>query len=184
MRTLILDTEMAARRGPAIQLAYLFCEDGRTRAVHHYLTAPEYDPVSARIHGLSAEFLAAHASDPECVRAQLFCDCEGATLVAHNLNADLRALQLQFGPLPHAHGFCTMYGLTKALNLPRVHGRPKLPSLAELMAALDVGAAAVHETCTAFFLEPCGAHDARWDASAVYLCLRQAAGRGLCRSFL
>ena len=184
MRTLILDTEMASRRGPAIQLAYLLCEDGRTRAVNHFLTAPALDPASARIHGLSAEFLTAHASDSECVRAQLFRDCAGATLIAHNINADLRALQLQFGPIPHAHGFCTMYGLAKALNLARVHGRPKLPSLAELMAALDVDALAVQEACASFFQESCGAHDARWDVSAVYLCIRQAAERGFCRSFL
>lgn len=181
-RLIFLDTEYNSA-GELAQLAYVCLERGRVRAKNFYFCISEMDECAGRVNGLETDWLREHGADYEAVRGEVLADFAGATLLAHNLNADKRVLEKAFGALPNAYGLCTMYRFARVLKLPG--GRPyKMPSLRELMAHYGVAEEAVSAQTAQDF--GCGgaAHDARWDAEAVRLCAVRAMRAGDCRNLL
>lgn len=181
-RLIFLDTEYNSA-GELAQLAYLCREGERTRAVNYFFCVSDMDEGAQRINGLSREWLELHGVPAQSVREEILRDFFGAVLIAHNLNADRRVLEKAFGALGNAFGLCTMYRFARVLKLPG--GRPyKMPSLRELMAHYGVTEQAVSEQTQHDFGCLSTAHDARWDAQAVYLCALRAMELGDCRNLL
>ena len=181
-RLIYLDTEYNSA-GELAQLAYVIRERGRVRAKNFYFHIGEMDECAGRVNGLTTDWLREHGVEAEAVRGEVLADFSGATLLAHNLNADRRVLEKAFGQLGNAFGLCTMYRFARVLKLPG--GRPyKMPSLRELMAHYGVMEDDVSwETERDFGC--CGAaHDARWDAEAVRLCAERAMRAGDCRNLM
>lgn len=181
-RLIFLDTEYNSA-GELAQLAYVLWERGCARAKNFYFCISGMDECAKRVNGLDSDWLRENGMTYAGARDEVLADFSGATLLAHNLNADKRVLERAFGALPNAYGLCTMYRFARVLKLPG--GRPwKMPSLRELMAHY-----AVTEEEAAAQMERdfgcCGAaHDARWDAEAVRLCVMRAMRRGDCRNLL
>lgn len=181
MKVIFLDTEYSSSTGELAQLAYLLVEDGACRCENRFFRVQEMDEGSYRVNGLSKEWLEANGEDYESARQQVLSDFDGATLVAHNLNSDKHILEKAFGPLPNRYGMCTMYRFARVLRLPGGHPY-KMPSLAELMAHYGVAPEAAAQQAQSDFGVDVSAHDARFDAEAVRLCVEAAISRGDCRN--
>lgn len=181
-RLIYLDTEYNSA-GELAQLAYVAWEKGCVRAENFYFRISEMDECAGRVNGLATDWLREHGVDYDAVRGEVLADFAGATLLAHNLNADKRVLERAFGALGNAFGLCTMYRFARVLKLPG--GRPyKMPSLRELMAHYGVTEEDVSRETERDF-GCCGAaHDARWDAEAVRLCAERAMRAGDCRNLM
>lgn len=182
-KLIFLDTEYCSTTHEIAQLSFILMQSGHTVCKNFYFHVSTMDEGSFRVNGLSCEWLNEHGVPALTVREEILSDFSGATLIAHNLNADKRVLEQAFGPLPNAFGLCTMYRFAKVLKLPG--GRPyKMPSLRELMAHYAVTEEEVTDLTQSDFSCDASHHDARWDAEAVRLCTLRAIDHGDCRNLL
>ena len=182
-KLIFLDTEYCSATHELAQLSYILMQNGLTVCKNFYFHVSHMDEGSFSVNGLSVQWLQEHGVPHETAAAEVLADFSGATLVAHNLNADKRVLVQAFGALPNAFGLCTMYRFAKVLKLPG--GRPyKMPSLRELMAHYAVTEEEVSALTCADFCTDAAHHDARWDAEAARLCAIRAMQQGDCRNLL
>ena len=182
-KLIFLDTEYCSATHEIAQLSYILMQGERTVCKNFYFHVSAMDEGSFRVNGLSTEWLQQNGIPTETAKEEILSDFSGATLIAHNLNADKRVLEQAFGPLSNAFGLCTMYRFAKVLRLPG--GRPyKMPSLRELMAHYAVTEEEVTALAQSDFSCDAAHHDARWDAEAVRLCALRAMQSGDCRNLL
>lgn len=181
-KLIFLDTEYNSA-GELAQLAYICQEAEKSTAKNFYFCVSDMDDGAQRVNGLTKSWLDEHGISVVSVKNEILKDFFGATLIAHNLNADKRVLEKAFGLLGNAFGLCTMYRFARVLKLPG--GRPyKMPSLRELMAHYSISEQEVSAWTQQDFACEAAAHDARWDAEAVRLCAVRAIRAGDCRNLL
>lgn len=187
MRLLVFDTEATARDGQICQLAYLIIDGDTINGKNLFFAVDSMSDDAQRVHCLSPEMLLYLSGGQKFAdrAAEIRTDFVGADLIAgHNISADVRMMQMEFArlpmPWPDVPTLCTMNRFTPILKLKRLRGpgSPKPPKLSELCNYYNIAPNSIAEFCNEYFGCYCAAHDARYDASATYLCLRAAITNG------
>lgn len=188
MTTIIFDTEATdLTPGQICQLSMLRVQDGAVEGRNWYFSVDEMGEGAQEVHGLSMEMLAelSHGRYFEDEAEELFGLFSGADLiVGHNVAFDDQYLRTEFSrcglKLKRINSFCTMNHATGIMNMQRkVHiGRPKPPKLEELCAWYGIDEDMIRAHSALWFEGGSDKHDARYDTTATYLCLKAAIDRG------
>ena len=188
MKIILFDTESTGLRdGQICQLAALIREDHALSARNLFFQVDDMNPEAQRVHGLSKEDLDALSGGvrfADCAEELLSLFSGADVIVGHNVSADLRALRAEFArlsmTLPPVRSFCTMNFFTPVTRLKRVYhtNRFKPPRLGELAEHYALAPERICETAASLFGESGAAHDARYDVTATYLSLLEAARSG------
>ena len=134
------------------------------------------------VHGLSLEYLARVSkgrrweNDVKEIMADL-ASCDA--IAAHNANFDMTFVRTECErigfPVPEKPAFDTMREYTPICKLSRKHHTGyKFPKLCELTQFLALTDEDILAATKELFGADCGFHDARFDATAVYLALLRA----------
>jgi DNA polymerase III epsilon subunit-like protein len=187
MHTVFLDTETTGfTPGNVVQLSYVIVDAQREPVARNFWFAVDYvEPDAERIHGMSVEVL------KELSRGRIFADASdivthdlsGSLLVTHNVEFDRLFLETELRRCqkawPAPETFCTMQHFTPILQLPGYYGY-KWPKLEELMRYLHVLAEDVQQRARQLFgTDAVGAHDARFDCTAVLKCYQASVAAGI-----
>ncbi len=186
--TIVFDTEATDLiPGQLCQLAYLVIQGGDVTGKNLFFSVDDMGSDAFDVHRLSLEQLELLSGGRrfEDFSAEIYRDFDQAELlVGHNVAFDERYLRAELErcglKLKRTRLFCTMNYATGIMNLSRKVpiGRPKPPKLEELCAHYGVGPQAICDASGRWFEGGSLQHDARYDASATYLCLLAAMEKG------
>lgn len=177
---LILDTETTSiRPGQIAQIGYILAERGKLTAKNFFFKVKQIDPAAAAVNGFTVELLEQWSGGNTFIHnaIEIVEDLERAEyLAAHNLHFDLTFIGEECGrvgiALPPAKELDTMKLFTSVCKLPRKeHDGYKYPKLSELIEFLRLSEAEVQEVCRTAFGDGATYHDARFDATAVWMAL-------------
>ncbi len=187
MTTVFLDTETTGfKPGNVVQLSYVIVGGQEEPVARNFWFSVDYvEPEAERVHGMSVEVL------KELSHGRVFADASeivthdlsGSLVVTHNVQFDRLFLETELrrcqSVWPARETFCTMQHFTPILRLPGNYGY-KWPRLEELMRYLHVPAEDVQQRAHQLFgTDAVGAHDARFDCTAVLECYRASVAAGL-----
>lgn len=187
MTTVFLDTETTGLKpGHVVQLSYIIVDRQKEPLTRNFWFAVDYvEPDAERIHGMSVEVLR------ELSRGRIFADASefvthdlsDSLVVTHNVAFDRLFLETELQRCqrvwPARETFCTMRHFTPILQLPSNCGY-KSPRLDELMRYLNVSAEEVQQRARQLFGgDAVGAHDARFDCTAVLECYQASVAAGM-----
>ena len=188
MRLIVLDTEATdLEPGQICQLSYLTEKDGKVSGSNFFFSVDEMSPGAMEVHGMSREDLQLLSGgrwfedDAEAILRD-FNACD--LLVGHNVQADERYLRVEMEraglKLKKLKTFCTMNFAAGIMNMQRkvVTGRPKPPKLSELAAYYGISEERTGQMTAEWFGAQGALHDARFDATMTYLCLKAAIEKG------
>lgn len=165
------------------QLSYLLFVDGvMEKAVNRYFAVDSMNPHAYRVHGLSKYKLAElsyggrFADYADAIHDDLY-DCD--YIIGHNVKADIAALTNEFRrcklPFHCKNHICIMRYFSNALKLVSKTGSRRYPKLSELCTHYGINDISIRILCdTLFNASECNPHDARFDATAVYMCVKAA----------
>lgn len=179
--TIYFDTETTGLiPGRIIQLSYIIDNDG-VLSSKNFFFAVDYVPEEAvKIHGFSTEKLKALSGGKtfSTYADEIQNDfIKADIIVAHNVKFDLAFLTAEFSYLDqifkYNSAFDSMKYYTPIIKLPRKSGGYKYPKLNEVAEFLDIYAYDVTKKCNELFnVSSVFAHDARYDTSLLYLCMK------------
>ena len=183
MRTIIFDTEGNGNRDDEMcQLAYIIREDGDHTCKNFYFPVTCMNPHAFGVHGLSRYMLEKRSKgltfSDRC--EEIFSDFSCADLlIGHNISSDIDRLNREFAHCGRSLEFkkklCTMQYFNNALHLSGKKGQRKYPRLSELCDYYRIVPEMIRNTCSVLFCtDGTAAHDARYDATATYLCVLAA----------
>lgn len=187
MKTIIFDTEGNGNRCDEMcQLAYIIRENGDHTCKNFYFPVSSMNPHAFAVHGLSRYMLEklseGHAFSERC--EEIYGDFSGADLlIGHNVASDIDRLNREMErcgcKISGRKKLCTMQYFNNALHLSSKNGKKKYPRLSELCEYYRVHPEMVRCTCkTLFHTDDADEHDARYDATATYLCVLAAMRSG------
>ena len=183
MKTIIFDTEGTGDKTDQLcQIAYIIRDGDNHDAKNFFFTVDSMNPYALKVHGLSRlkleQLSGGERFKDRC--EELCADFSAADIiVGHNVKSDIKRLDGEFWRLgthwsPKAV-LCTMQYFNNALQLNGVLGQKKYPRLSELCGYYNVADDVVLNMCHILFnAAGISNHDARFDASATYLCLLAA----------
>lgn len=187
MKTIILDTESNGMKPEQVcQLAYIVVNCGAVYARNFYFVVDTMNDYALKKHHLSKcrlHTLSNGRSFDERI-TEFWSDLATADIIAgHNISADVRMLEVELKrlnlELPKAKLFCTMKHYQTAMHLRGRTGQRKPPRLEELCRYFHVDELRVEKATKQLFgIRNAVAHDARYDATATYLCIYEAQLRG------
>lgn len=183
MKTIVFDTEGTGDKADRLcQIAYIIRDGDMHDAKNFYFTVDSMNPYAQKVHGLSRfkleELSQGKRFKDSC--EELYADFSVADLiVGHNIKSDIKRLDGEFARLGkhwvRKGTLCTMQHFNNAMQLNGVLGQRKYPRLSELCGYYNVADDQVLNMCHILFnAEGISSHDARFDASATYLCLLAA----------
>lgn len=187
MRTIVFDTEGNGERDDHIcQLSYLIRDGDNYDAKNFYFTVDVMNPYAQKVHGLSRMRLHELSGGRRFKddADEIFSDFNAADIiVGHNIRSDVDRLNLEFERLglkyTPKHCLCTMKHFNNAMQMQSRDGHRKYPKLSELCAYYNVADDVILQMCRILFnADGAACHDARYDASATYLCLLAAKRSG------
>lgn len=187
MKTIILDTESNGMKPEQVcQLAYIVCDTGAVSGRNFYFSVETMNEYALKKHRLSKAKLynLSHGRTFDQRFTEFWQDLVTAdVMVGHNIAADMRMLEVEAKRLglemPKARTFCTMKHYQTAMHLRGRTGQRKPPRLEELCRYFHVGEVQIEKACQKIFgLRNAVAHDARYDATATYLCVYEGQIRG------
>ena len=188
MKIIYFDTETTGLTpGKICQLSYVLEEDGAVQGKNMFFAVPFVEPSAQQVHGFSVEKLATLSG------GQRFCDrldeiafdfSTADLIVGHNVKFDIGFLTAEFSyeyeTFRYQESLCSMRAFTPICKLPRAtHVGYKYPKLSELLEFLEIYPYDVTRAELQLFQGAGGAHDARYDAAAVYLAIQKAKEKGL-----
>lgn len=183
---IVLDTETTGCTPNQIcQLAYLMVYADGPVARNYFFAVDAMNDHARAVHGMSRERLRVlsggrrFADDADAI----YADLRRARRVAgHNVAYDikqiadeLRALDVRWTPKASV---CTMNFFARLTGLVNREGKTKPPKLVELCGYFGIRMQCIQEATERHFGESARAHDARYDATATYLCLAAAERTG------
>ncbi len=180
---LYLDTETTSLYpGQICQLSYVMQSGKKVNAKNYFFTVDGMDYGAFKVHGFSVEKLKLLSGGKRFLDHvdQIEKDLLSAdVLIAHNTAFDFMFLRAEFERLKKDfivnNEFCSMKKSTPMCKLSRTKGDGyKYPKLNELCAYLEVRDWEIRRESEKLFGFESGFHDARFDASAVYLAVNQA----------
>ena len=186
--TIILDTESNGNNPPEIcQLAYIAVDSAGVCGRNFFFSINSMNEYAFQVHGLSKRRLFdLSLGRGFSERLEEFGDelLTADMIVGHNISADLAVLRREFHccgmKFQPCHALCTMKQFEGTMNLHGKTGKRKPPNLRELCVYFGITDTAVQDACAELFSLSDGsrAHDARFDATATYLCIIEAQRRG------
>ncbi len=167
--------------GQICQLSYLLQSKEKVVAKNFFFSVDAVEYSAYLVHGFSKEIL------EELSCGKKFCDhfleikkdFESADLiVAHNTNFDFSFMRKEYERLNQIffvkNEFCSMKKFTPVCKLQRKSGVGyKYPKLNELCLFLGISEKDIDNTATKLFNANSAFHDARFDASALYLAVNK-----------
>lgn len=187
MKTIILDTEANGMKYEQIcQLSYIITNEYEPIARNFFFAVDSMNEYAQKKHGFSKMRLY------ELSRGRTFTErfpeflddfIDVDLICGHNVDSDVRLLKLCFADagygFPKAKTFCTMRHFDNATNLKNKNGKHKPPRLEELCWYYRIPETRIQDFCAYLFGESAyRAHDARYDATATYLCILEGQKRG------
>ena len=180
---IFLDTETTGLYpGNVCQLSYIMRSAESVRAKNYFFAVDKVEFGAFAVHGLSVPILYALSEGKRFIDFidEIETDFENARIViAHNAAFDLMFLREEFKNCGREFGcndvFCSMKKSVPICKLPRSRGNGyKYPKLAELCGYFGIDDCDIKTECTKLFGESANYHDARFDASALYLAVCKA----------
>lgn len=176
------DTETTGLRpGQICQLSYIMQNDGGSVAKNMYFCVDDMEQSAYAVHGLSLEKLrelsdGAKFSDRIEEIEEDFSKAD--MTVSHNVAFDFMFMRAEFERAGRIfmfkNQFCTMKNMTPVCKLPRRTGEGyKYPKLSELCGYFSLAENDIVSAGKKLFGDVYGAHDARFDTSAVYLAVNE-----------
>lgn len=193
MKTIILDTESNGMRPEQIcQLAYVISDDGMVTGRNFFFSVDCMNEYALKKHKLSKKRLydLSGARKFQSRFDEIYQDFDTADmLVGHNLAADVRMMKVEYSrcnaEFPLIKPFCTMKHYQTAMHLRGRTGQRKPPRLDELCRYFRITDERVEAAVSHIFgSHNAIAHDARFDATATYLCVYEAQQRGDIRGLI
>lgn len=169
--------------GRIIQLSYIMQEKKNTEAKNFFFYTSYVEPSAVAVHGFTPEKLAVLSGGrtfSTCID-EIDDDFQRADLViSHNFGFDEKFMSAEFGYeqrlFKYRDFLCSMKFFTEFCNLKRRNGITlKYPKLEELCTRFGIYPYDVTRTAMYLFdnCDVC-AHDARYDTTALYLCMLSA----------
>jgi DNA polymerase-3 subunit epsilon len=182
MSVLYFDTETTGLfPGQICQLAYIVETQCGVTSKNFYFAVDYVEPAAAAITGLTVPRLLVLSEGRMLGEYidEIEADFLSAdVLVAHNFNFDWSFMRAEFERhckrFWFKEKFCTMREFTKRLKLPSARGYYKYPSLEEFAAYYGITDSDASQLALTLFNDVYSAHDARYDASKMYLALTKA----------
>lgn len=184
---IFLDTETSGLKpGYICQLSYVIACGRNLYAKNFFFSVPYVEPSAQMVHGFSVEKLRALSN------GKRFCDqieeIEGDfnsadLIVAHNTSFDFSFLRTEFERCdkvfyPKAE-FCTMKKSVPICKLKRTNSAGyKYPKLNELSDFFGVTNTDIRFSMQDLFNDVSGFHDARFDTTAMFLCVIEGISKG------
>ena len=177
------DTETTGLRpGKICQLSYVMQGEEGVTAKNMFFHVGDVEPSAAAVHGFTADVLY------ELSEGKIFADRAeeiaadfnaAEVVVAHNFSFDEMFMRAEFERIgerfSYKNSLCSMKKFTPVCRLPRANGAAfKYPKLAELCEFLDIYPYDVTRESMRLFKAAPSAHDARYDAAALYLAMNTA----------
>ena len=187
MKTLIFDTEGNGGKNEQVcQLSYICVDGDKVSGSNFYFAVDSMSDHAFAVHGLSKYRLHELSGGKGFLQqiSEFSDDMFTADIfVGHNVASDIRRMRIEFSrcdaTFPQISTFCTMKHYNNALHLRSRTGHRKPPKLSELCSFLGVKEKDVISECQRIFsCEDSRIHDARYDATATYLCVLEAQRRG------
>lgn len=187
MRTIIFDTEGNGNRDEELcQIAYIIREDGNHRCKNYYFPVRSMNRHAFEVHGLSRYTLDKLSTGIDFSQrcGEINDDFSGADLlIGHNIASDIDRLNREFNRLGYGiaakRKLCTMQYFNNALQLSGKNGQRKYPRLSELCDFYRIQPEMIRSTCGLLFhADDASEHDARYDATATYMCVLAALRSG------
>ena len=180
---LFFDTETTGLYpGRIIQLSYILADGVSLKAKNFFFAVEYIEPSASAVNGFTVEKLAelSQGRTFSWDIDEIYDDFAAADLiVAHNVAFDVNFLIAEFSyqdrKFRYKEEFDTMKYFTPILKLERTsHRGYKYPKLSEVCEYLDVYPYDVTRASGKIFGETAvAAHDARYDATALYLCFEE-----------
>lgn len=184
---LYFDTETTGLYpGHIVQLSYVMDYGDRTEGKNFYFSVDYVEPSAISVHGYTPEILfrLSDGKSFECFSDEIYNDFFSADLlVAHNFKFDFEFLLAEFSYIGkqfrYRESFDTMRYFTPVLKLPRKNSVAyKFPKLSELCEYCDVFPYDVSRGVKEIFGKySLNAHEARFDTTAMYLCVQTISER-------
>ena len=183
MSVLYFDTETTSLiPGQICQLSYIIDHGSHLAAKNYYFTVDEMDPGAYRVHKLSRRSLEELSGgrrfkdSAEEIHADF---AESDLLSAHNFRFDYAFMSREFERIDmrfrYNDDFCTMRHFVPHCKLGGTNrGTYKFPKLSELSAHFGIEEDALSEAVRDIFGGALGLHDARYDTTLMYLCVKEA----------
>jgi len=184
---IFVDTETSGLRpGYICQLSYVITYGRKLQAKNFFFAVPYVEPSASMVHGFSVEKLRLLSNGKK------FCDCieeiendfnSADLIVAHNSSFDFSFIRTEFercGKVfyPKAE-FCSMKKSVPICKLKRTNSAGyKYPKLNELCAFFGVTNTDIDFAMQDLFNERSGFHDARFDTTAMFLCIIEGISKG------
>lgn len=183
MNLIIFDTETTGLKpGQICQLSYIVAQDKKIEGKNFFFKVDYIEPAAQRVHGYSVIDLQklSGGKDFRYYHPEIAGDFSRADrVVAHNYAFDNRFMAAEFArcnsQFTCANYFCTMRHFTSICRLPG----SKFPKLTELIEFLGIPEYIIKQTAEKLFgSKGLRAHDARYDATATYLCYQKGLESG------
>lgn len=179
---LYFDTETTGLRpGKICQLSYIMdYEDGKIIAKNFFFSVPFIEPSAVMVHGFTVEKLKVLS------KGKVFADFadeiandfyQADTIIAHNISFDLSFLRQEFleigKPFRYKNEFCSMKTAVPVTCILRTNNKGyKYPKLTELCSHLNIFDDEITYFEDKFFSETTKNHDARFDTTALFMCVK------------
>lgn len=184
---IFLDTETTGLNpGKICQLSYLIINDNRIIGKNFFCKVDYIEPAASLVNGLSVEMLILLSGGR--IFKDYYNEIANDFILAkesfsHNFSFDYCFLQNEFlssGSLfKYNSSFCTMKKFTPFCKLLKKDGITyKYPKLSELCGFFNITDEEIADFTKSVFKTNSHKHDARFDASAVFLCCIEAQNRG------
>lgn len=177
-----LDTETSGLRpGQICQLSYVLQDKDSVKAKNFFFTVDNVELSAMMVHGFSVEKLFALSGGKRFSAhvEEIKADLESADLVvAHNCSFDMMFLRAEFERLGICfyikNEYCSMKNMTPVCKLAGKRAGYKYPKLCEMTAYFRLSDYEIGLTANKLFGCKTDFHDARFDATALYLCMDMA----------
>ena len=177
-----LDTETSGLRpGQICQLSYIMQEASNITAKNFFFTVDYVELSALMVHGFSVEKLFSLSGGKRFSAhvEEIKADLERADLVvAHNYSFDIMFLRAEFERLGESlfikNEFCSMKNMTPVCKLKGKRTGYKYPKLCEMTAYFSLNDYDIRLTANKLFGRETDLHDARFDTTALYLCMDMA----------
>lgn len=179
---LYFDTETSGLNpGQICQLTYIIQDGERLTPKNFFFTVDFVEYSAYLVHGFSIDILR------ELSLGKRFCDCadeiladfeKADVIIAHNADFDMKFMRAECQYIDrifrHNQSLCSMRSTVSMCKIPRANGYGyKYPKLTELMCFLNIRESEVLDYQELLFGSSKGTHDARFDTTALMLCVQK-----------